>query len=91
MVTFSILSPCLIALTTFCVSSITRPKTECLPSSQGVATCVMKNCEPLVFGPELAIDSTPGPVVLQVLVELVVERVARAAGAGPLAGSRSGS
>eukprot|EP00961_Rhodomonas_salina_P217391 2937799-Rhodomonas_salina.3 len=29
----------------------------CLPSSQGVATVVMKNCEPLVFFPALAIDS----------------------------------
>ena len=42
-VTFSILSPCLMESTTFWPSSSTRPKTECLPSSQGVATWVMKN------------------------------------------------
>ena len=45
-------------LTTFW-PSITRPKTECLPSNQGVATWVMKNWEPLVLGPALAIESTP--------------------------------
>ena len=42
----------------------TLPKTTCLPSSQGVATVVIKNCEPLVLGPELAIDRRPGPVCL---------------------------
>ena len=65
-VTLTILSPCLIASTTSW-PSITWPKTECLPSSQGVATCVMKNCEPLVFGPALAIESTPGPLCLRSL------------------------
>ena len=29
--------------------SLTSPKTVCLPSSQGVSTVVMKNCEPLVL------------------------------------------
>jgi hypothetical protein len=29
----------------------------CLPSSQGVGTVVMKNWEPLVLGPALAIES----------------------------------
>jgi len=29
-------------------SSATRPKIVCLPVSHGVATVVMKNCEPLV-------------------------------------------
>jgi hypothetical protein len=29
--------------------------TVCFPSSQGVASVVMKNCEPLVLGPALAI------------------------------------
>src|SRR5205085_4266268 len=64
--TFSILSPCLIAFTTSC-PSITRPKTLCLPSSHGVATWVMKNCEPLVFGPALAIERMPGPVCFRSL------------------------
>ena len=31
-----------------------------LPSSQGVATVVRKNCEPFVFGPALAMESRPG-------------------------------
>mmetsp|Transcript_37278 Transcript_37278/g.118640 ORF Transcript_37278/g.118640 Transcript_37278/m.118640 type:complete len:222 (-) Transcript_37278:477-1142(-) len=42
--------------------STTWPKTTCLPSRCGVAFVQMKNCEPLVFGPELAMDRTPGPV-----------------------------
>ncbi len=32
-----------------------RGSTVCFPSSQGVASVVMKNCEPLVLGPALAI------------------------------------
>merc|ERR550519_1035607 len=36
------------------------PKTTCLPSNQSVFTVVMKNWAPLVFGPELAMDSNPG-------------------------------
>lgn len=39
--------------------SITRPKTTCLPSSQGAGLKVMKNCELLVFLPQLAIDRSP--------------------------------
>ena len=36
------------------------PKTVCLPSSHGAASVVtMKNCEPFVFGPALAIASAP--------------------------------
>lgn len=35
------------------------PKTTCLPSKCGVGTVVMKNCEPLVFGPALAMLSRP--------------------------------
>ena len=42
----------------------TLPKTTCLPSSHGVFTVQMKNCEPLVPGPALAIESTPSPVCL---------------------------
>lgn len=37
----------------------TCPKTTCLPSKCGVGTVVMKNCEPLVFGPALAMLSRP--------------------------------
>jgi len=37
------------------------PKMACLPSSQGVAAKVMKNWLPLVLGPALAMDTTPGP------------------------------
>src|SRR5262249_59623471 len=40
--------------------SVTAPKTTCLPSSHEVTTVVMKNCEPLVFGPALAIDRRNG-------------------------------
>ena len=43
---------------------VTEPKTTCLPSSQSVLTVQRKNCEPLVPGPALAIESTPGPVCL---------------------------
>ena len=36
------------------------PKTVCLPSSHGASSVVtMKNCEPLVFGPALAMASAP--------------------------------
>ena len=37
----------------------TRPNTVCLLSSQGVGTTVTKNWDPLVLGPELAIDKVP--------------------------------
>ncbi|KYN11525.1 hypothetical protein ALC57_16308 [Trachymyrmex cornetzi] len=40
----------------------TCPKTTCFPSSQSVLAVHMKNCDPFVFGPELAIDRVPGPV-----------------------------
>ena len=66
----------------FCVSSMTSPKIECLLSSQGVATCVMKNCEPLEFGPELAIERMPGPLCLRSLWNSSAKVVAGAAGAG---------
>lgn len=39
---------------------MTFPKTTCFPSRCGVALTVMKNWEPLVFGPELAMDNKPG-------------------------------
>ena len=38
----------------------TRPNTVCFPSSQGVATVVMKNCEPFVFGPAFAMETVYG-------------------------------
>src|SRR5438477_1344261 len=59
-VTELILSPCLIELTTaWDAGSRTWPKTVCLPSSQSVATWVMKNWEPLVLGPALAMEREP--------------------------------
>ena len=38
----------------------TWPKTTCLPSSHWVLAVHRKNWEPLVFGPALAMESTPG-------------------------------
>ena len=52
-----------IALTTSNPSR-TVPKTTCLPSSHGVGTVQMKNCDPLVPGPAFAIESVPAPVCL---------------------------
>ena len=40
--------------------SRTSPKTTWCPLSHGVDLNVMKNCDPLVFGPELAIESKNG-------------------------------
>lgn len=37
--------------------AVTRPNTVCLPSKCGVSAVVMKNCEPLVFGPAFAMAS----------------------------------
>ena len=42
------------------VPSTTSPKMVCLPFSHGVGTAVMKNCEPLVPGPALAMASRYG-------------------------------
>lgn len=47
-------SKCSNPLTTF-------PNTTCLPSNQAVSLKHRKNYDPLVFGPELAIDKTPLP------------------------------
>lgn len=41
--------------------SSTLPNTTCLPSSHGVFTVVMKNWEPLVSLPALAMLTQPGP------------------------------
>jgi len=40
--------------------AVTFPNTTCLPSNQLVITVVIKNCEPLVLGPALAIDNKNG-------------------------------
>src|SRR5215469_17053967 len=45
--------------TTSCPST-TSPKMVCLPVSHDVGATVMKNWQPLVLGPELAIASLPG-------------------------------
>jgi len=43
-----------------CCSSLNSlPKTTCLRSRWGVGLNKMKNCEPLVFGPALAMDNIP--------------------------------
>ncbi len=63
--------------------AVTWPKTVCLPSSQGHSAAVtMKNCEPFVFGAGVGHRQCAAHDL--VLVELVLERVARAAGAGAL-------
>lgn len=41
------------------IPSVTLPKTTCLPFNHGVSAVVMKNCDPFVFGPALAIDRHP--------------------------------
>ena len=61
--------------------SVTRPNTVCLPSSQDAASVVtMKNWLPFVFGPGVRHRERAAHDL--VVVELVLERVARAAGAG---------
>lgn len=44
--------------------SMTRPNTQCLPSRNSAGAVVMKNWQPFVPGPELAIERSPGPVCL---------------------------
>mmetsp|Transcript_18963 Transcript_18963/g.22697 ORF Transcript_18963/g.22697 Transcript_18963/m.22697 type:complete len:226 (+) Transcript_18963:230-907(+) len=58
--TFSILR------TTSSPSPITRPNTTCFPSNQSVFAQEMKNWQPFVLGPLLAMESSPGPVCLPV-------------------------
>lgn len=43
-----------------CEGILPLPKTVCLPFSHEVMTVVMKNWEPLVFGPALAMLNNPG-------------------------------
>jgi len=45
--------------------STTSPKTTCFPSNQEVVTVVMKNWEPLVCAPALAMERRPGLVCLR--------------------------
>jgi hypothetical protein len=44
------------------LTSMIFPNTTCFPSSQLVVMVVMKNWDPLVFGPALAMLRYPGPV-----------------------------
>ena len=46
--------------------STTDPNTTCFPSSHAVLDVQMKNCDPFVSGPALAMDNTPGPTCLKV-------------------------
>ena len=46
----------------FILPSRTCPKTTCFESNQWVLAVQRKNCDPLVLGPALAIERTPGPV-----------------------------
>ena len=41
--------------------AIISPNTTCFPSKCGAGPVVMKNCEPFVFSPALAIERIPGP------------------------------
>ena len=56
---FPLADPKLSIVFTSCIPSTTSPKTTCLPSSQSHVTVVMKNCEPLVPGPALAMERSP--------------------------------
>lgn len=49
---------------TMSIPSTTSPKTTCLPSNHEVTTVVMKNWDPLVLGPALAEERSPGLVCL---------------------------
>lgn len=52
-------------LTTFILSSsATCPNATCLLSNHDAGAQVMKNWQPFVFGPELAMESIPGRVCL---------------------------
>ncbi|TGO32625.1 hypothetical protein BHYA_0301g00090 [Botrytis hyacinthi] len=61
---------------------VTRPKIVCFPSNHGVGANVIKNCDPFVFGPELAIERIPAPLVFEFLP---VDRGSAAAGARGIA------
>ena len=61
---FPLLEPKLSAFLITSIPSTTDPKTTCFPSNHSVLTVQIKNCEPFVLGPALAIDRIPGPVCL---------------------------
>ena len=51
-------------LSTTSMPEVTSPKTVCLPSSHGASGVVtMKNCDPLVSGPALAMASAPRTIL----------------------------
>src|SRR3954470_24943494 len=56
----SVFSPAILSTTARLSASATSPKMVCLPVSHVVAATVMKNCDPLVPGPALAIASRYG-------------------------------
>ena len=60
-------------MSTTSMPSVTSPNTVCLPSSHGAAAVVtMKNCEPLVSGPALAIASAPRTTLWSLISSLNV-------------------
>jgi hypothetical protein len=48
------------------IPSLTSPNTVCFPSNHGVGMVVIKNYDPFVLGPALAIESNPGLVCFTV-------------------------
>lgn len=61
---FPLLEPKLSIFFTTSIPSFTCPNTTCFPSSQSVFAVQMKNWDPFVLGPALAIERTPGPTCL---------------------------
>ena len=60
------------------VGGRTLPKATCRPSSQSVLAVVMKNWEPLVFGPMFDIETTPGAAHIKALgLSVRVNRAAK--------------
>ena len=55
-----VLTAAIASITFWLAASFTSPKIECLRFSQAVAATVIKNCDPLVFGPAFAIASRYG-------------------------------
>ena len=48
----------------------TLPKMLCLPSNQGHGASVIKNCEPLELGPELAIEMIPASAQVTTITDI---------------------
>lgn len=55
---------------TACIPDETRPKIVCFPSNHCVGASVIKNCEPFVSGPELAIDNIPALCTKRVKIKI---------------------